>query len=158
MLVSNIQAAPVNTANVHAILLLAHQRLKTKEETYNQNLYKNGKLCLQSWLRSSIELTTSLFTLQFEQKIQVYDVFSVPLAAFSSCNFFTEAGGLTTMLLFHSLSSFLDSLLPIPCSISLSLFTVTAVQSEDFKLANCMFSRYYTRRGKRSKVLIKTMN
>jgi hypothetical protein len=45
-------------------------------------------------------------------------------ALFSSSIFLREGGGRGTMLRFHFLSSFLDSLLPIPSSISLSLFTV----------------------------------
>lgn len=44
-----------------------------------------------------------------------------------------DGGGLTTMLFFHCLSSFLDNLLLIPCSISRSLFTVNirAIWSKD---------------------------
>ncbi|KAJ6733573.1 hypothetical protein OIU74_005364 [Salix koriyanagi] len=51
--------------------------------------------------------------------------FSASAAASSSCNFFKDGGGLTTMLLFHCLSSFLDSLLPTPSSTSLSRLTVS---------------------------------
>lgn len=46
-------------------------------------------------------------------------------AASSSCNFFRDGGGRGTMLFFHFLSSFLDNLLLIPSSNSLSLFTVS---------------------------------
>ncbi|CAL9001670.1 unnamed protein product [Prunus brigantina] len=44
-------------------------------------------------------------------------------AASSSCNLINDGGGLTTMLLFHCRSNFLDNLLPIPSSISLSRLT-----------------------------------
>lgn len=46
-------------------------------------------------------------------------------AASSSCNLINDGGGLTTMLLFHCRSNFLDNLLPIPSSISLSRLTVS---------------------------------
>jgi len=51
--------------------------------------------------------------------------FSASAAASSSCNFFKDGGGQTTVLLFHCLSSFLDSLLPTPSSTSLPRLTVS---------------------------------
>lgn len=51
--------------------------------------------------------------------------FSASAAASSSCNFFKEGGGLTTMLFFHCRSNFLDNLLLIPSSSSLSRLTVS---------------------------------
>lgn len=50
--------------------------------------------------------------------------FSASLAFCSSCIFMSEGGGLKMMLFFHWRSSFRESLLPTPASISLSLFTV----------------------------------
>lgn len=46
-------------------------------------------------------------------------------AASSSRNFIKDGGGLTTMLFFHSRSRFLDNLLFMPSSSSLSLLTVS---------------------------------
>lgn len=51
--------------------------------------------------------------------------FSASAAASSSCNFFKDGGGLTTMLFFHFRSNFLDNLLLIPSSISLSRLIVS---------------------------------
>lgn len=50
---------------------------------------------------------------------------SLASASASSCSFLKEGGGLGTMLFFHFLSNFLESLLPIPSSISLSRLTVS---------------------------------
>lgn len=57
---------------------------------------------------------------------KIYHVDFPASAAFSSsCIFLKDGGGLGIMLLFHCRSSFLDNLLLIPSSISLSLFTIS---------------------------------
>ena len=88
----------------------------------NQNLLIN---CLiQNTVNSEFQINNSLYEYMTNGD-EAHEDLSASSAVFS-CNFLsTDGGGLTTILFFHCLSSFLDCLFPIPCSISLSLFTVS---------------------------------